>query len=102
VFIGIIQWLDTTNDTIAHHFERYQNEIKSSAQMIVGEGQTARFINLGKWADVFTGGTYILNTQNLPLLKMLKGWEYGFNGPFKAEVYFVNTRLVTVKKSRRT
>ncbi len=97
-FIDIIEWLDNTNDTIVHRFERYQNEIKNNAKLIVREGQTAVFINEGQLADVFTPGTYTLNTQNLPLLTTLKGWKYGFNSPFKAEVYFVNTTLFTDEK----
>jgi membrane protease subunit (stomatin/prohibitin family) len=39
-----------------------------------------------------------LNTKNLPILTTLKGWKYGFDSPFKAEVYFVNTRLFTDEK----
>ncbi len=97
-FIDIIEWLDYTDDTIVHRFERYQNEIKNEAQLIVREGQTAVFINEGQLADVFTPGTYTLNTQNLPILATLKGWKYGFNSPFKAEVYFVNTTLFTDEK----
>ncbi|WP_443939230.1 SPFH domain-containing protein [Pedobacter sp. MW01-1-1] len=97
-FIDIIEWLDNTNDTIAYRFERYQNEIKNDAKLIVREGQTAVFISEGKLADVFTPGTYTLNTQNLPILSTLQGWKYGFNSPFKAEVYFVNTRLFTEEK----
>ncbi|MFS4415590.1 SPFH domain-containing protein [Maribacter sp. 2307ULW6-5] len=97
-FIDIIEWLDTGNDTLVHRFERYQNEIKNNAQLIVREGQTAVFINEGQLADVFGPGTYTLNTQNLPILTTLKGWKYGFDSPFKAEVYFVNTRLFTDEK----
>ncbi|WP_299213134.1 SPFH domain-containing protein [uncultured Aquimarina sp.] len=97
-FIDIIEWLDNTQDTIVHRFERYQNEIKNGAQLIVREGQTAVFINEGQLADVFEAGTYTLNTQNLPILTTLKGWKYGFNSPFKAEVYFVNTHLFTDEK----
>ncbi len=97
-FIDIIEWLDYTDDTICHRFERYQNEIKNEAQLVVREGQTAVFINEGQLADVFTPGTYTLNTQNLPILATLKGWKYGFNSPFKAEVYFVNTTLFTDEK----
>jgi membrane protease subunit (stomatin/prohibitin family) len=97
-FIDIIEWLDYTDDTICHRFERYQNEIKNEAQLIVREGQTAVFINEGRLADVFKPGTYTLNTQNLPILATLKGWKYGFNSPFKAEVYFVNTHLFTDEK----
>jgi len=97
-FIDIVEWLDTTDDTIVHRFERYQNEIKNGAKLIVREGQTAVFINEGQLADIFTPGTYDLNTQNLPILATLKGWKYGFNSPFKAEVYFVNTHLFTDEK----
>ena len=97
-FIDIIEWLDNTNDTLVHRFERYQNEIKNGAQLVVREGQMAVFINEGQLADVFKPGTYTLNTQNLPILATLKGWKYGFNSPFKAEVYFVSTRLFTDEK----
>lgn len=97
-FIDIIEWLDFTDDTICYRFERYQNEIKNNAKLIVREGQVAVFINEGQLADVFQPGTHTLNTQNLPILATLKGWKYGFNSPFKAEVYFVNTTLFTDEK----
>jgi membrane protease subunit (stomatin/prohibitin family) len=97
-FIDIIEWLDYTDDTICHRFERYQNEIKNGAKLIVREGQTAVFINQGQLADVFEPGTYTLETENLPILSTLKGWKHGFNSPFKAEVYFVNTHLFTDEK----
>tara|TARA_B100000809_G_scaffold35525_2_gene31231 strand:- start:182 stop:1315 length:1134 start_codon:yes stop_codon:yes gene_type:complete len=97
-FIDIIEWLDFTDDTICYRFERYQNEIKNNAKLIVREGQVAVFINEGKIADVFEPGTHTLTTQNLPILATLKGWKYAFNSPFKAEVYFVNTTLFTDEK----
>ena len=64
-FIDIVEWLDYTDDTIAHRFERYQNEIKNGAKLIVREGQAAVFVNEGQLADVFTPGTYDLTTQKL-------------------------------------
>jgi len=97
-FIDIVEWLDDTNDTIVHRFERYQIEIKNDAQLVVREGQEAVFVSEGQLADVFKPGTYTLNTKNLPILATLKGWKYGFNSPFKAEVYFVNKRLFTDEK----
>jgi membrane protease subunit (stomatin/prohibitin family) len=97
-FIDIVEWLDDTEDTIAYRFERYQNEIKNGAKLIVREGQMAVFINEGQLADVFEPGTYDLSTQNMPILSTIKGWKYGFNSPFKAEVYFVNTTLFTGEK----
>jgi membrane protease subunit (stomatin/prohibitin family) len=93
--VDIIEWLDDSHDTLAYRFERYQNEIKYGAKLVVREGQMAAFINEGKLADVFKPGTYELTTQNMPILATLRGWKYGFNSPFKAEVYFVSTRKFT-------
>lgn len=97
-FIDIVQWLDDTNDTLVHRFERYGNEIKYGAKLVVREGQMAAFINEGQLADVFKPDTYTLTTQNLPILATLKGWKYGFESPFKAEVYFCSTRQFTSLK----
>jgi membrane protease subunit (stomatin/prohibitin family) len=94
-FIDIVQWLDDTDDTLVYRFERYGNEIKYNAKLVVREGQMAAFINEGQLADVFKPGTYTLTTQNLPVLATLKGWKYGFESPFKAEVYFCSTRQFT-------
>jgi membrane protease subunit (stomatin/prohibitin family) len=96
--IDIIEWLDDSRDTMVYRFPRYQNEIKMGAKLVVRESQTAVFINEGTIADVFQPGTYTLQTQNMPILTTLKGWKYGFDSPFKAEVYFVNTRQFTELK----
>lgn len=93
--IDIIQFLDDTSNTLVYRFERFNNEIKYGAKLVVREGQMAVFINEGKLADVFGPGTYTLTTQNLPILATLKGWKYGFESPFKAEVYFVSSRQFT-------
>ncbi|WP_345129048.1 SPFH domain-containing protein [Dactylosporangium darangshiense] len=94
-FVDIIEWLDDSRDTIVWRFPRYQNEIKMGAKLVVRESQTAVFVNEGQIADVFVPGTYTLQTQNLPILSTLKGWKYGFDSPWKAEVYYVNTRQFT-------
>jgi len=90
--IDIIEYSDYVQNTIVHRFERHNNEIKNNAKLVVREGQTAVFINEGQLADVFGPGTYTLSTQNLPILSTLQGWKYGFNSPFKAEVYFVSSK----------
>ncbi len=91
-FIDIVEWTDSTEDTIVYRFERYGNEIKNGAKLTVRESQVAVFINEGKLADVFTPGMYELTTSNLPILSTLQGWKHGFESSFKAEVYFVNTK----------
>ncbi|HXG59065.1 MAG TPA: SPFH domain-containing protein [Thermoanaerobaculia bacterium] len=94
-FIEIIEWLDETNDTMVWRFPVYNQEIKMGAQLIVRENQAALFVNEGIAADLFRPGRYELSTQNIPILTTLRGWKYGFQSPFKAEVYFFNTRLFT-------
>ena len=91
-FIDIIEWVDTTNNTIVWKFPRQDNEIKMCARLTVRESQVAIFMNEGKIADIYSPGMYELTTQNMPILSTLKGWKYGFNSPFKADVYFISTR----------
>jgi membrane protease subunit (stomatin/prohibitin family) len=93
--IDIIEWLDDSQHTLVWRFPRYQNEIKNGAQLIVRPGQVAVFVREGEVAEVFEPGAYTLSTQNLPILSSLAGWKYGFDSPFKAEVYFVSTRQLT-------
>ncbi len=94
-FIEILEWLDETPDTLVYRFPVYNQEIKMGAQLVVRENQVALFVNQGKAADLFGPGSYTLSTQNVPILTTLRGWKYGFQSPFKAEVYFFNTRLFT-------
>lgn len=91
-FIEVIEWTDNTTDTIVYRFPVNNNEIKMGAKLTVRESQTAIFVNEGTVADVFKPGLYELSTENLPVLTKLKSWKYGFNSPFKAEVYFLNTK----------
>src|SRR5690242_1085021 len=94
-FIQIIEWLDDSNNTLVYRFPVHDQEIKMGAQLTVRENQVAIFLNEGEVADVFKPGRYELSTQNMPVLTTLRGWKYGFDSPFKAEVYFFNTRLFT-------
>jgi membrane protease subunit (stomatin/prohibitin family) len=94
--IDIIEWTEPPHsDILAYRFPRYHNEIKMGAQLTVREGQEAVFVNEGQIADVFRPGMYRLETQNLPILSTLQGWKFGFQSPFKAEVYFIAMRQWT-------
>ncbi|MGY6694637.1 MAG: SPFH domain-containing protein [Roseinatronobacter sp.] len=91
-FIDVIEWTDSSRDTLVYRFERYGNEIKYGAKLTVREGQIAVFVHEGQLADVFEPGMYMLETNNIPILTSLQNWSHGFNSPFKSEIYFVNTR----------
>lgn len=96
--LDIIEWQDDSRDTLSYRFPDEDKEIKRGAQLIVRESQVAQFVYLGQFGDTFGPGKWTLTTDNIPILSTLKGWKYGFESPFKADVYFVTTRLFTGNK----
>ncbi len=96
--IEIIEWTDDSRDTLSFRWPDQDKEIKNGAQLIVRESQTAQFVYLGQFGDTFGPGKHTLVTQNIPVLSTIAGWKYGFNSPFKADVYYLNTRLFTGNK----
>jgi membrane protease subunit (stomatin/prohibitin family) len=97
-FIEVIEWLDESKDTILYRFPVHGQEIKNGAQLIVRESQAAVFVHEGQVADVFVAGKYTIDGGNTPILSKLGAWKFGFNSPFKSEVYFVNTKQFTDMK----
>jgi excisionase family DNA binding protein len=97
-FIDIIEWQDDSRDTLSYRFPDDDKEIKRGAQLIVRESQIAQFMYLGQFGDTYGPGKYELTTENIPILSDLKGWKYGFESPFKADAYYIVTRLFTGNK----
>ena len=93
--IDVIEWTDDSRDTLSWRFPDDDKAIKNGAQLIVRESQVAQFVYLGEFGDTFGPGKHTLTTDNIPVLTKIKSWKYGFNSPFKADVYFVITRLFT-------
>src|SRR4026209_2591154 len=96
--IEIIEWTDDSRDTLSFRFPDEDKEIKRGAQLIVRESQMVQFVYLGQYGDLFGAGKHSLTTDNIPVLSRLQGWKYGFESPFKADVYFITTRLFTGNK----
>ena len=90
--IDVIEWTDSSNTTMVHKYDMNGKDIMMGAQLTVRESQAAVFVNEGQLADIFMPGRYELSTSNMPIMTMLKSWKYGFNSPFKSDVYFVNTK----------
>jgi excisionase family DNA binding protein len=97
-FLEIIEWTDDSRDTLSFRYPDEDKEIKNGAQLIVRESQTAQFVYLGQFGDTFGPGKHTLVTDNIPILSTLKGWKYGLHSPFKADIYYLNTRLFTGNK----
>jgi excisionase family DNA binding protein len=93
--IEIIEWNEDARDVLSWRFPDEDKEIKNGAQLVVRESQVAQFVYLGQFGDTFGPGTHTLTTANIPILSSLKGWKYGFESPFKADVYYVSSRLFT-------
>ena len=96
--IEIIEWTDDSRDTLSFRWPDNDKNIKNGAQLIVRESQTVQFVYVGQFGDTFGPGKHTLTTDNIPVLTKLQGWKYGFGSPFKADVYFLNTRLFTGNK----
>jgi len=96
--IDIIEWTDDSRDTLSYRFPDDDKEIKNGAQLIVRESQVVQFVYLGEFGDTFGPGKHTLTTDNIPILTSLKSWKYGFESPFKADVYYITTRLFTGNK----
>jgi len=96
--IDVIEWTDSSNDTMVYKYDMNGKEIMMGAQLTVRESQVAVFVNEGELADVFEPGRYELQTSNMPVMTALKSWKYGFNSPFKADVYFINTKQFLDRK----
>jgi excisionase family DNA binding protein len=96
--LEIIEFNDDSRDTLSWRFPDEDKAIKNGAQLIVRESQVAQFVYLGQYGDCFGPGKHSLVTDNIPVLNRLKGWKYGFQSPFKADVYYVTTRLFTGNK----
>jgi excisionase family DNA binding protein len=96
--LEIIEWTEDSRDTLSWRFPDDDKAIKNGAQLIVRESQVAQFVYLGEFGDTFGPGKHSLTTHNIPVLTRLKSWPFGFDSPFKADVYFVVTRLFTGNK----
>ncbi|MCL4639656.1 MULTISPECIES: SPFH domain-containing protein [Olivibacter] len=91
-FLEIVEWAEQDPNMMMWKIADGDKEIKNGAKLLVRESQSVLFINEGTIADVFMPGTYTLHTQNVPVLSRLKGWKYGFESPFKADVYYFSVK----------
>ena len=91
-FIEIIEWFEKDPNLLMWKFPYPEADIKNGAKLIVRESEKALLLSEGKLADVFDPGTHTLATENIPFLTKLKGWKYGFQGPFKVDVYYLSSK----------
>lgn len=93
--IEIIDWVDNSTDSVIWKFPDSENNLKNGAQLTVRESQVAILMDQGRIADIYRPGLHELTTANMPVLTTLRGWKYGFDSPFKVDIYFVSTKQFT-------
>ena len=96
--LKVIEWSDNSHNTLVYKIDTKKNIIARGSALTVREGQAAVFCDKGRMADVFLPGYYKLDTDSLPVLTALLSWKYGFETPFKSEVYFVSTNRFTKQR----
>ena len=96
--LKVIEWSDNSHNTLVYKIDTKKNVIARGSALTVREGQAAVFCDKGRMADVFLPGYYKLDTDSLPVLTALLSWKYGFETPFKSEVYFVSTNRFTKQR----
>lgn len=93
--IDSLQWTSPERDSLVHRVDTEGKELLMGARLIVGDEQAVLFLNDGRMADLLLPGTYTLSTQTLPVLTAQRAWTDGYQSPFKAEVFFISTRMIT-------
>lgn len=77
-----------TPDTFAWKYP--SEELGTWTQLIVNESQEAVFLKGGQICDIFSSGTYTLETRNIPILNNIINLPFGGRSPFAAEVWYIN------------
>lgn len=90
-----IEWTDDSKDTIVYKVDMRNDYVSKGSALTVRDSQACIFAHKGKMADVFLPGFYKLDTESIPVVTKLMSWKYGFQNPFRSDIYFVNTKQFT-------
>ena len=93
--IEVIDWVDSSSDILVWKFQDQGNNIKNGAKLTVRESQKVVLMNEGSFGDEYAPGLHTLSTSNMPIITTLSSWKYGFESPFKVDIYYVNTKEFT-------
>ena len=99
LLLEVIEWIDPSGEEMIYRIpEQGSADFKIGAQLTVRDSQMALFFKEGKLGDVFGPGRHTLTSKNLPILTRLLAFPFGFESPFRTEVYFVNLKVFTDAK----
>ena len=87
-FVDIIK-NRSDNDTFI--FKNPEEDFNNGSTLVVEPGEQAIFVNEGNIEQLFSSGTYTLNTQNYPFISRLRNALSGGISGFHCVVFFVRT-----------
>jgi membrane protease subunit (stomatin/prohibitin family) len=90
-FLEVIDWTDSTKDTLVYRYPTFNQAITSQSKLVVREGQAVVFVSEGRLSEVFGPGTYNLDTKNAPIMRFFQSIVYKLEEPYKGDIYFVKT-----------
>ena len=96
-----IEWNESRMDVLFYKWPR--DEIKKGSHLIIRPGQKAIFYADGVVEGVFEKeGNFDIVTEITPFLSTLKGWfQLRGDTGMRAEVYFINTKELTLNWGTR-
>ncbi len=93
-FIDVIEYQQEDSNILVYKFPiETKQQIENGAQLIVRPSQVAILVYEGQLTDVYQSGKHTLQTATMPVTTALKNWRYGFDSPFKTDIYFVSTAM---------
>lgn len=68
-------------------------DLYSGTKIIVKANQCALFIYKGQITEVLDQGVHSVKTENFPILTRLANWQFGFESPLQAEIWFFSNAV---------
>lgn len=73
-------------------------DLYSGTKVIVKANQSALFIYKGQIAEILLEGAHSVKTENFPVLTRLANWQFGFESPLQAEIWFFSNAVFSGRR----
>ncbi|MEA4911647.1 MAG: SPFH domain-containing protein, partial [Oscillospiraceae bacterium] len=96
-----IEWNESRSDVLFYKW--HNDEIKTGSTLVIRAGQNAVFYSGGRVAAVFeNAGSFDIDTEIVPVLTDAAAWlQLKKDSGFRAEIYFINTKELTMNWGTR-
>jgi len=91
-FLKVIEWQEDGRPIMVFKFPVDGGVIADGSKLVVAESQSAVFMQEGVFSEPFDAGTYDLHTRTSPIWSFFETIKYGFDEPYKGEVFFLSRR----------